>query len=72
MRYPDWLHVVLTTHAVDAVTNLDVDLAGEITALAATFGAVSTPRAAQALEAGRAERLLDGALRTTPPPADGA
>ena len=50
VRYPDWLHVVLTTHAVDAVTNLDVDLAGEITALAATFGAVSAPRAVQALE----------------------
>ena len=50
MRYPDWLHVALTTHAVDAVTNLDVDLAGEISALAATAGAVSEPRAVQALE----------------------
>ena len=50
VRYPDWLHVVLTTHAVDAVTNLDVDLAGEITALAATTGAVAQRRAVQALE----------------------
>ena len=50
VRYPDWLHVALTTHAVDAVTNLDVDLAGDITALAATAGAVSAPPAVQALE----------------------
>ena len=50
VRYPAWLHVTLTTHAVDAVTNLDVDLAGEITTLAATAGAVSAPRTVQALE----------------------
>ena len=50
VRYPDWLHVALTTHAVDAVTNLDVDLAGEISALAAAAGAISEPWAAQALE----------------------
>jgi 4a-hydroxytetrahydrobiopterin dehydratase len=50
VRYPDWLHVALSTHAVDAVTNLDVDLAGEISALAAAAGAISEPWAAQALE----------------------
>jgi 4a-hydroxytetrahydrobiopterin dehydratase len=50
VRYPDRLHVALTTHAVDAVTDLDVDLAGEISALAATAGAVSEPGAVQALE----------------------
>jgi 4a-hydroxytetrahydrobiopterin dehydratase len=50
VRYPDWLHVALTTHAVDAVTNLDVDLAGEISVLAAAAGAISEPWAAQALE----------------------
>jgi 4a-hydroxytetrahydrobiopterin dehydratase len=50
VRYPDWLHVALTTHAHDAVTNLDVDLAGEISALAAAAGVVSEPRVAQALE----------------------
>jgi 4a-hydroxytetrahydrobiopterin dehydratase len=50
VRYPDWLHVALTTHAVDAVTNLDVDLAGEISALAAAAGAVARPEAVQALE----------------------
>jgi 4a-hydroxytetrahydrobiopterin dehydratase len=50
VRYPDWLHVALTTHAVDAITNLDVDLAGEISALAAAAGAVARPEAVQALE----------------------
>lgn len=50
VRYPDWLHVALTTHALDAVTDLDVDLAGEISALAAAAGAISEPSAAQALE----------------------
>jgi 4a-hydroxytetrahydrobiopterin dehydratase len=50
VRYPDWLHVALTTHAVDAVTDLDVDLAGEISALAAAAGAASQPGAAPALE----------------------
>jgi 4a-hydroxytetrahydrobiopterin dehydratase len=50
VRYPDWLHVALTTHALDAVTNLDVDLAGEISVLAAAAGAVTEPCAAQDLE----------------------
>ena len=50
VRYPDWLHVALTTHAVDAVTNLDVQLAGEVSALAAAAGAESEPHAVQALE----------------------
>jgi 4a-hydroxytetrahydrobiopterin dehydratase len=50
IRYPDWLHVALTTHAVDAVTNLDVDLAREVSALAAAAGATSEPSAVQALE----------------------
>ena len=50
VRYPDWLHVALATHAVDAVTELDVGLAGEISALAAAAGATSVPRTVQALE----------------------
>ena len=50
VRYPHWLHVALTTHAVDAVTDLDVELAAEISAVAAGAGAVSEPRAIQALE----------------------
>jgi 4a-hydroxytetrahydrobiopterin dehydratase len=50
VRYPDWLHVALTTHAVDAVTDLDVDLAGAVSALAGAAGAISEPCTAQALE----------------------
>ena len=50
IRYPDRLHVALTTHAVDAVTDLDVDLAGEISALAAAAAATSEPATVQALE----------------------
>ena len=50
VRSPDWLHVALTTHTVDAVTDLDVDLAGEISALAAAAGATSMPQTMQALE----------------------
>ena len=50
IRYPDRLHVVLTTHAVDAVTDRDVDLAGEVSALAAEAGATSEPTAVQGLE----------------------
>lgn len=50
VRCRDWLHVALTTHAVDALTNLDVDLAGEISTLAAAAGAISAPYTAQALE----------------------
>ena len=50
VRYPDWLHVALATHAVDAVTDLDVDLAAEISALAAAAGATSAPRTVQELE----------------------
>ena len=50
LRYPDRLHVALTTHAVDAVTDRDVELAGEISALAAARGAISEPRTVHALE----------------------
>jgi len=50
VRYPNWLHVALTTHAVDAVTNRDVELALEISALAATAGATAQPSAVRALE----------------------
>ena len=50
IRYPDRLHVALTTHAVDAVTDLDVELAGEVSALAAAAGAIGEPTAVQALE----------------------
>ncbi len=51
IRYPDRVHVVLTTHAAGGrVTELDVDLAGEISELAASSGATSEPTAAQVLE----------------------
>jgi 4a-hydroxytetrahydrobiopterin dehydratase len=50
VRSPDRLHVALTTRAVDAVTDLDVHLAGVISALAAAAGAISEPRATRALE----------------------
>jgi 4a-hydroxytetrahydrobiopterin dehydratase len=51
IRYPDRVHVVLTTHAAGAtVTHADVTLAGEISALAAEGGLTSEPTVAQALE----------------------
>lgn len=50
VRYPNVLHVALTTHAADAVTELDVDLAGAISALAASAGASAQPSAVRALE----------------------
>jgi 4a-hydroxytetrahydrobiopterin dehydratase len=50
VRYPDRLHVALTTHAVDAVTDRDVELAGVISSLAAAGGATSEPQRVQSLE----------------------
>jgi 4a-hydroxytetrahydrobiopterin dehydratase len=51
IRYPDRVHVALTTHAAGGrVTHADVTLAGEISALAAEGGLVSEPTEAQALE----------------------
>ena len=50
LRYPDRVHVVLTTHAVHGVTDLDVALAAEVSELASTAGAVSEPLAGQASE----------------------
>ena len=50
VRYPDVLHLALTTHAVDAVTDLDVDLAIEISELAADAGAIAKPTSVRALE----------------------
>ena len=51
VRYPDRLHVRLTTHSAGALlTDLDVELAGTISPLAAEAGATSEPHAVQALE----------------------
>jgi len=51
IRYPDRVHVALTTHAAGGtVTTADVTLAGEISALAADGGLRSEPTVAQACE----------------------
>ena len=51
LRYPGVVHVALTTHAVGGqVTELDVALAGTITALAAEAGASSQPATTQGME----------------------
>jgi 4a-hydroxytetrahydrobiopterin dehydratase len=50
IRYPDRVHVVLTTHATGGLTTLDVDLARVISAAASAAGATSEPQAAQAIE----------------------
>jgi 4a-hydroxytetrahydrobiopterin dehydratase len=50
LRYPDRVHVVLTTHATGGLTELDVDLARRISQLAAALGAVPEPGAAQSVE----------------------
>jgi 4a-hydroxytetrahydrobiopterin dehydratase len=43
IRYPDLLHVVSTTHFLDAITDRDVTLATAISALAQDRGFTSTP-----------------------------
>jgi 4a-hydroxytetrahydrobiopterin dehydratase len=50
VRYPGRVRVRLTTHATGGLTTLDVDLAREISGLAAGAGASSEPVSAQALE----------------------
>lgn len=50
IRYPGRVRVVLTTHATGCVTELDVALAREISALAAVAGAAAVPENGQALE----------------------
>lgn len=50
VRYPGDVIVTLTTHATGGLTNLDVDLARTISALAADVGASSSPLALQRLE----------------------
>ena len=68
--------MALTTHAVDAVTDRDVDLAGEISALAAAAAAISEPTTVQALEVAIDAVDIEAVRRsgrrysttTTPPP----
>jgi 4a-hydroxytetrahydrobiopterin dehydratase len=50
VRYPGRVAVTLNTHAIGGVSNLDVDLARQISALAAAAGARSEPHAAQIVE----------------------
>jgi len=50
IRYPGRVRVVLTTHAMGCVTELDVALARDISRLAAAAGAAAVPENGQALE----------------------
>lgn len=50
IRYPDRVHVAITTHATGGLTTLDADLARVISAAAIAGGATSEPRATQAVE----------------------
>jgi 4a-hydroxytetrahydrobiopterin dehydratase len=50
VRYPGRVRIDLTTHATGGVTTRDVELAREISALAAQAGAVAEPRSAQIVE----------------------
>ena len=50
IRYPDRVHVAITTHATGGLTTFDADLARIISTAAVAAGATSEPGAAQALE----------------------
>lgn len=50
LRYPDVVHVAVTTHDAGGLTSRDVDLARAITAAADARGATSEPSAAQVTE----------------------
>ncbi len=50
VRYPGRVHIALTTHSAGGVTDSDVQLAREASALAAAAGAGPEPHAAQIVE----------------------
>jgi 4a-hydroxytetrahydrobiopterin dehydratase len=50
LRYPDLLHVVSTTHYLDAITDRDVTLAGSISDLGRERGFTSMPTSSTAVE----------------------
>ena len=50
LRYPGRVGVTLRTHAASAVTDLDVDLARTVSALAAAAGGVPSPGAGEMVE----------------------
>lgn len=52
LRYPDRVHVSLTTHASGGVTDADVGLAATISELAASASITSEPLASQSSEVG--------------------
>ena len=52
LRYPGRVHVALTTHAIDDLSDADVTLARTISALAAAAGATPEPTAVQTVEIG--------------------
>ena len=50
VRYPDHVHVTITTHAAGGLTTLDLDLARSISQLAGLAGATVTAGTVQGLE----------------------
>src|SRR4051794_4534783 len=50
IRYPDRVRVVLSTHAAGGLTTHDVDLARQISELAADAGALAEPETPQIVE----------------------
>jgi len=50
LRYPDLVHVMSTTHYLDALTDRDVDLARAVTAIAAERGFHPAPRESMVVE----------------------
>ena len=50
LRYPGRVHIILTTHATDSLTDADVDLARTISGLAGQAGLVSEPWRGLAVE----------------------
>jgi 4a-hydroxytetrahydrobiopterin dehydratase len=52
LRYPDRVHVALTTHDAGGLTTADVEMATAISTLAARTGAVSEPAVSRTVEVG--------------------
>jgi 4a-hydroxytetrahydrobiopterin dehydratase len=50
IRYPDVVRVVLTTHDIDGLSDLDVALARTISGIAGDLGAAAEPHAGQVVE----------------------
>ena len=50
LRYPGFVHITVTTHATNSLTDADVALASAISALASDAGLISEPRSGVGLE----------------------